>query len=136
MRTAFAILAGTLMLAAPMANADDGEQLRLARAEIYGHALTSVERSVTPNSGDPQARILKSRVLIEQGRSDEAIELLQNLAAEHPTIDECEQMLVLIYAAAGLNVKPRALLQRRLVAILAAARQPAPGITAGLWSAR
>lgn len=135
MRTAFAILAGTLMLASPVANADDGEQLRLARAEIYGHALTSVEPSLAPNSGDPQVRILKSRVLIEQGRSDDAIELLQTLAAERPTTYECEQMLALIYAARGLNVEPRALLQRRLVAILAAARQPHDGTTA-LRSAR
>ena len=119
----FAILAGMLMLVAPAAKADDSLQARLVRTEIYGHALTYVERTLAANPGDPQARMLKGRFLIELGRSDEAIELLQKLAAEHPSLVEPDQMLALLYAAEDLNGKPRALLQRRLVAILAATRQ-------------
>ena len=124
MKKLFAILAGMLMLAAPPAKADDSPRARLARAEIYGHALAYVERTLAANPGDPQARMLKGRFLIELGRNEEAIDLLQKLAEEYPALGEPHQMLALLYAAKDLHGQPRAVLQRRLVSILAAAPQP------------
>jgi predicted Zn-dependent protease len=125
----FAMFAGVLMLVAPAAKADDSLQLRLTRTEIYGHALTYVERTLAANPGDPQARMLKGRFLIELGRHEEAVALLQKLSVERPDLGEPDQMLALLYAADDLHGKPRALLQRRLATILAAVRQPADGAT-------
>jgi tetratricopeptide (TPR) repeat protein len=121
-----ALLAGMLLLVAPAAYADDS---RLARTEIYGHALKYVEKTLAANPGDPQALMLKGRFLIELGRHEEAVALLQKLSVEHPELGEPDQMLALLYAADDLYGKPRALLQRRLVAILGAARQPLDGAT-------
>ena len=125
----FAILAGMLMLVAPAAQADDSLQMRLTRTEIYGHALAYVERTLAANPDDAPARMLKGRFLIELGRHEEAVALLQKLSVERPDLGEPDQMLALLYAADDLHGKPRALLQRRLVAILAAARQPVDGAT-------
>ena len=113
MEKRLAILAGVLLLASPAANADGSlEAKRLERAAIYGHALAYVDRGLAANPGDQQMRILKGRLLAEQGRTREAIDTFQKLAGDYPELAEPYQALAVLYSAQGQHEKSRAALRK------------------------
>jgi hypothetical protein len=84
-----ALLAGLLLIAAPMANADDSSAtVRPAQAAVFELALGFVERGLEANPDDPQMRLLQGHFLAKLGRSRESIAVLEKLARDHPELAE------------------------------------------------
>lgn len=70
-------------------------------AKNYAAALDLADRHLQANPRDPQMRMLKSRILQAQGKSEEAFALLQNLTQEFPEIPEPYNNLAAMQAQRG-----------------------------------
>ena len=71
-------------------------------------------RHLSSNPRDPQMRLLKSRILVAQGKSGEAMQLLQTLTQEYPEIAEPYNNLAVLYASSGQLDQARVALENAL----------------------
>src|SRR5919198_4503287 len=109
-----AILAFVSILAAP-ARADDlQEAQKLLKSGDKQQALERVNRALSANPKDPQARFLKGLILTEQGRQNEAIEIFTKLTQDYPSLPEPYNNLAVIYASQGQYEKARTSLEQSI----------------------
>jgi Flp pilus assembly protein TadD len=95
--------------------ADDlSEVNRLHHAGQTAAALERADRYLATKPKDAQMRFLKSVVLAESGRPDEATALLLQLAQDYPELAEPHNNLAALYAAAGEYGKARSELEETL----------------------
>lgn len=85
----------------------------LARADVYDdvermirngqidRALQASQEHLKKSPQDPQMRLLNSRILDAQGKSDEAMRLLESMVLEFPELPEPHNNLAVLYARAG-----------------------------------
>ena len=85
----------------------------LARADVYDdvermirngqidRALQVSQEHLKKSPQDPQMRLLNSRILDAQGKSDEAVRLLESMVLEFPELPEPHNNLAVLYARAG-----------------------------------
>ncbi len=78
---------------------DDVE--RMIRNGQLERALQASQAHLQKSPQDPQMRLLGSRILDAQGKTDEAMRLLQSLTAEFPELPEPHNNLAVLYARAG-----------------------------------
>lgn len=67
----------------------------------YDAALSRVERLLAESPEDVSGRFLRGVLLVETGRSDEAIVVFKTLVADHPELPEPYNNLAVLYAARG-----------------------------------
>lgn len=70
-------------------------------AKNYAAALQAADSYLANNPRDPQMRLLRSRVLVAQGKTDEARSQLLTITQEYPEIAEPYNNLAALYAQAG-----------------------------------
>lgn len=107
-----------LVLAAPASHAALEDELREAnRLHRQGQseaALQRIDRWLAAQPKDAQMRFLKSVVLADNGRSQDAAVILRQLAQDYPELPEPHNNLAAIHAAAGEWDKARAELEATL----------------------
>ena len=109
------LLASALCHSASGALADDlSEVTRLHHAGQTASALERADRYLAVQPKDAQMRFLKSVVLADSGRTQEAQALLQQLTQEYPELAEPHNNLAALYAAAGDYGKARGELEETL----------------------
>ena len=109
------LLCAALSMPARAATAEElSEVTRLHRAGQSAAALERAERVLSAQPKDAQMRFLKSVVLVDTGRSDEAQAILQSLVQDYPELAEPHNNLAAIYAAAGDYGKSRAELEETI----------------------
>ena len=103
-----AVVAVSLLLGGGLAQAQTalvGEPYRktnqLITAKNYAAALQTADAHLTGNPRDPQMRLIRSRVLIAQGKTDEARSQLLTITQEFPEIAEPYNNLAVLYAQTG-----------------------------------
>lgn len=74
---------------------------QLITTKNYAAALQAADAYLTDNPRDPQMRLLRSRVLVAQGKSEEARSQLLIITQEYPEIAEPYNNLAVLYAQAG-----------------------------------
>ena len=119
MQSRFKILALWLLLAvsAPSfaALADElAEVTRLHRAGQSAAALERADRYLASAPKDAQMRFLKSVVLADAGRREDAAALLTQLVQDYPELAEPHNNLAALHAAAGDYAKARAELEEAI----------------------
>ena len=81
------------------------QALREARDLIdrkqYGDAIARLDRVTAEHPREPQARFLKGVALGDQGKTDEAMTLYRDLAADFPELPEPHNNLAVLYAQKG-----------------------------------
>jgi tetratricopeptide (TPR) repeat protein len=105
------------MLASPAwsATAEElAEVTRLHRAGQTAAALERADRTLAGNPKDAQMRFLKSVLLADSGRADEAQAILQQIVQDYPELAEPHNNLAAIYAASGEYAKSRAELEEAI----------------------
>jgi Flp pilus assembly protein TadD/ketosteroid isomerase-like protein len=90
------------------------EASKLLQAGQHPQALERVNKALTANPRDPQARFLKGLILTDQGNSKEAVEVFEKLTRDHPELPEPYNNLAVIYAGQGQYDKARAALERAM----------------------
>ena len=89
---AAALLCGSAAMAQAAQTALVGEDYRkvnqLITAKNYAGALQAADAYLTNNPRDPQMRLLRSRVLVAQGKTAEARGQLLSITQEYPEIAE------------------------------------------------
>jgi len=109
------LLCAVFAMPARAATAEElSEVTRLHRAGQSAAALERAERVLAAQPKDAQMRFLKSVVLVDTGRSDEAQAILQSLVQDYPELAEPHNNLAAIYAAAGDYGKSRAELEETI----------------------
>ena len=103
---ALLVLALGLPASAVLAQSDlVGEDYRkvnqLITARNYPAALQAADAYLAANPSDPQMRLLRSRVLVAQGKTDEAREQLLSITQQFPEIAEPYNNLAVLYAQSG-----------------------------------
>jgi Flp pilus assembly protein TadD len=91
-----------------------GEVTRLHHAGQSSAALERADKYLATKPRDAQMRFLKSVVLADTGRGDEAIAMLQQLAQDYPELPEPHNNLAAIHAARGDYAKARSELEESL----------------------
>ena len=119
MQSRFKILALWLLLAvsAPSfaALAEElAEVTRLHRAGQSAAALERADRYLASTPKDAQMRFLKSVVLADAGRREDAAALLTQLVQDYPELAEPHNNLAALHAAAGDYAKARAELEEAI----------------------
>jgi len=112
-----AVLSLSLLLVgtAVAALADDlSEVTRLHHAGQSVGALERADRYLATHPKDAQMRFLKSVVLADSGRSDDASAILLQLVQDYPELAEPHNNLAAIYAASGDYARARAELEETL----------------------
>jgi tetratricopeptide (TPR) repeat protein len=116
-----AVFAVSLLLCGGLAQAQTalvGESYRktnqLITAKNYAAALQAADAHLTGNPRDPQMRLIRSRVLIAQGKTDEARSQLLTITQEFPEIAEPYNNLAVLYAQSGELEMARAALESAL----------------------
>ncbi len=100
--------AGALLLAGLAARADDIQDAnKLFKQKQYDQALDKVEAVLASKPKDVQARFLKGVILIEKGKTDDAIVLFQALTEDAPDRPEPYNNLGLLYALQGQYEKAK-----------------------------
>ncbi|MDO4795312.1 MAG: tetratricopeptide repeat protein [Brachymonas sp.] len=74
---------------------------QLITTKNYAAALQEADSYLANNPRDPQMRLLRSRVLVAQGKTDEARNQLLTITQEYPEIAEPYNNLAVLYAQAG-----------------------------------
>lgn len=74
---------------------------RLLRDGRAAEALARVERQITADPRDADARFLKGVILMEQNRTDEAMDAFVRLTQDHPERAEPYNNVAVLYAARG-----------------------------------
>lgn len=87
---------------------------QLITAKNYKAAQEAADAHLSSNPRDPQMRLLKSRILVAQGKSGEAMQLLQTLTQEYPEIAEPYNNLAVLYASSGQLDQARVALENAL----------------------
>ena len=107
------VLAGSILAAATLFGSGAalaqtalvGEDYRkvnqLIAGKNYAAALQAADSYLAGNPRDPQMRLLRSRVLVTQGKTDEARNQLLSITQEYPEIAEPYNNLAVLYAQAG-----------------------------------
>lgn len=105
LRTALAV---SLLLGGGLAQAQTalvGEHYKkvnqLLTAKDYPAALQAADAYLAGNPRDPQMRLIRSRVLIAQGKTDAARDQLLAITQEFPEIAEPYNNLAVLYAQSG-----------------------------------
>lgn len=93
---------------------DDVE--RLIRNGQYDRAMVQSDARLKAAPLDPQMRLLRSRILDAQGKSDEALGLLESLTLEFPELPEPHNNLAVLYARQGRTHDALASLGKALLA--------------------
>ena len=105
------------MLCTVATGAQDG-LLEQARAQAdhgdLGAALESVEQFLAGQPKDERGRFLRGVLLVESGRSDEAIAEFDALVEDHPELPEPYNNLAVLYAARGQYAEARDALLRAI----------------------
>jgi tetratricopeptide (TPR) repeat protein len=70
----------------------------LAQQKEYSLALNRLDALAAERPREPQARFLKSAILTDQGKDDEAIDVLVALSADFPELPEPHNNLAVLYA--------------------------------------
>ena len=114
-RPSLLLLLCTMMLAVPMARADEAAAVRqLQAAGDHVAALARAVRALEARPKDAQMRFLRAVSLTELRRSDDAIAAFQSLTEDHPELAEPYNNLAALYAAQGHYDKARAALEQAL----------------------
>ncbi len=109
------LLCAAFAMPARAAIADElSEVTRLHHAGQTAAALERAERVLGGQPKDAQMRFLKSVILADVGRTDEAQAILQQLVQDYPELAEPHNNLAAIYAAAGDYGKSRAELEETI----------------------
>ncbi len=102
------LCASALLLTSLAARADDIQDAnRLFKQKQYDQALDKVEAVLVNKPKDLQARFLKGVILIEKGKTDDAIALFQALTEDAPDRPEPYNNLGLLYALQGQYEKAK-----------------------------
>ncbi len=117
----FRILAAALLLFVTVfvpvgaAVADElGEVTRLHHAGQSDEALARADKTLATNPKDAQMRFLKSVILADKGKVDDAQAILQQLVQEYPELAEPHNNLAALYAAIGDYGRSRSELEETL----------------------
>ena len=87
---------------------------QLIAGKNYAAALQAADSYLAGNPRDPQMRLLRSRVLVAQGKTDEARNQLLSITQEYPEIAEPYNNLAVLYAEEGQIELARAALENAL----------------------
>ncbi len=102
------VCAGALMFAGLAARADDIQDAnKLFKQKQYDQALDKVEAVLATKPKDVQARFLKGIILIEKGKTEDAIVIFQALTEDAPDRPEPYNNLGLLYALQGQYEKAK-----------------------------
>lgn len=102
------LCAGALMCAGLAARADDIQDAnKLFKQKQYDQALDKVEAVLASKPKDVQARFLKGIILIEKGKTEDAIVIFQALTEDAPDRPEPYNNLGLLYALQGQYEKAK-----------------------------
>lgn len=108
-RFTLAALFSVLTFAAHAGEAEDIQQL--LRAKQYPQALERADKFLTKSPKDAQVRFLRSIVLTEMGRNEEAIKGFTKLSEDYPHLPEPYNNLAVLYANSNQFDKARSALQ-------------------------
>jgi len=112
--TLLALLAATLLVAAP-ARADDlQDAAKLLRSGQHAQAMERVNKVLAAKPKDAQARFLKGLIFTEQGNTKEAIAMFQKLTEDYPELPEPYNNLAVIYAGQGQYDRARQALEQSI----------------------
>jgi tetratricopeptide (TPR) repeat protein len=116
LRRAFtALVALAIFGSLPSVRADDLQDAqRLLKAGQQREALERVNRALSANPRDPQARFLKGVIFTEQGKKQDAIDVFSKLTQDYPNLPEPYNNLAVIYASQGQYDKARAALEQSI----------------------
>lgn len=92
-----------LWLSAGMAHAADdvASITQLFRSGQQTEALAKIDALLATKSDRPDLRMLKGILLVDSGRSDEALVVFQQLTEDFPEVPEPYNNLAVLYAARG-----------------------------------
>lgn len=93
---------------------DDVE--RLIRNGQYERASEQSDARLKTAPSDPQMRLLRSRILDAQGKTGEAVGVLESLTLEFPELPEPHNNLAVLYARQGRTTDAIASLNKALLA--------------------
>jgi tetratricopeptide (TPR) repeat protein len=114
-RLNLALAAAAVLLAAPVARADDlAEASKLFKSGQHQQAMERVNKLLAGKPKDPQARFLKGLIYAEQGNARDALAMFQKLTEDYPELPEPYNNLAVIYASQGQYDKARAALERSI----------------------
>src|SRR5258706_14531947 len=100
--------------AMPARAGDVEDAQKLLKAGQPQQALERVNRALSANPKDPQARFLKGLIFTEQGKQQEAIDIFTKLTKDYPNLPEPYNNLAVIYASQGQYEKARAALEQSI----------------------
>ena len=102
---------------APLAWADVYDDVeRLIRNGQYERASEQSDARLKTAPNDPQMRLLSSRILDAQGKTDEAQGVLESLTLAFPELPEPHNNLAVLYARQGRTTEAMASLNKALLA--------------------
>ncbi len=111
----FALLVGFSMAAnadtAPDASKDVQEANKLFKQKQYDQALAKINGVLATKPKDAQARFLKGLILMEQGKSEDAITIFSAMTDDYPDAPEPYNNLAVLYAGQGKYEKALSVLQ-------------------------
>jgi tetratricopeptide (TPR) repeat protein len=113
-RALWAILALAFFAGAPAFANDVEEASKLLKAGQPAQAMDRVNKALSANPRDPQARFLKGLIFTEQGKLPEAIDIFTKLTQDYPNLPEPYNNLAVIYASQGQYEKARAALEQSI----------------------
>src|SRR6478736_2834314 len=107
-----AFVLGFALGAARAGDVEDAQ--KLLKAGDKQQALEKVNRALSANPKDPQARFLKGLIFTEQGKQAEAIDIFTKLTQDYPNLPEPYNNLAVIYAGQGQYDKARLALEQSI----------------------
>lgn len=115
LRVSLAAVAAALVVAAPVARADElAEASALLKSGQHQQALERVNKLLSGKPKDPQARFLKGLIYTEQGNTRDAIDMFQKLTEDYPELPEPYNNLAVIYASQGQYDRARSALEQSI----------------------
>ncbi|HUQ74100.1 MAG TPA: tetratricopeptide repeat protein [Burkholderiales bacterium] len=115
LRRALILLCTVAFFGGAAAQADDVQEAsRLLKAGQPQQALERVNRALSANPRDAQARFLKGLIFTEQGRHQDAIDIFTKLTQDYPNLPEPYNNLAVIYATQGQYDKARSALEQSI----------------------
>jgi tetratricopeptide (TPR) repeat protein len=115
LRRALALFCACAFCAIAWAQSEDlQEASRLLKAGQREQALERVNKALSTNARDPQARFMKGLILTEQGKHAEAIDIFTKLTQDYPNLPEPYNNLAVIYASQGQYDRARSALEQSI----------------------